>query len=99
GCEQHGDEDAVLDDREDRLIGGVRRFELARFPVNQRGHSRAATIDPAPMAAAWGAETRAVRGPREEPTGAYAVVREDRRRPRTKHGEVDWRPIIRVRCF
>src|SRR5207253_4634897 len=31
---------------------------------------------------------RARRGPREEPTGAYAVVREDRRRPRTKSGEV-----------
>src|SRR5262245_56236261 len=34
-----------------------------------------------------GAETRAARGPREEPTGAYAVVREDRRRPRTKRGD------------
>src|SRR5207245_11266612 len=33
---------------------------------------------------------RARRGPREEPTGAYAVVREDRRRPRTKSGEVRW---------
>jgi len=29
------------------------------------------------------AENRAAQGPREEPTGAYAVVREDRRRPRT----------------
>src|SRR5881296_3364860 len=33
------------------------------------------------------AETRAAQGPREEPTAAYAVVREDRRRPRTKCGE------------
>src|SRR2546427_4897096 len=36
---------------------------------------------------------RASRGPREEPTGAYAVVREDRRRPRTKRGEVNRRRI------
>src|SRR6266849_8375742 len=33
------------------------------------------------------AQERARRGPREEPTGAYDVVREDRRRPRTKYGD------------
>src|SRR2546425_10638095 len=32
-------------------------------------------------------EERAWRGPREEPTGAYVLVREDRRRTRTKPGE------------
>src|SRR5438067_353012 len=40
---------------------------------------------------------RARRGPREEATGAYEVVREDRRRPRTKYGEVNWTGTYRAR--
>src|SRR5207253_5868973 len=40
---------------------------------------------------------RARRGPREEATGAYEVVREDRRRPRTKYGEVNWTGTRRPR--
>src|SRR5215470_18159673 len=36
------------------------------------------------------ARRRARRGPSKEPTAAYAVVREDRRRARTKVGDVRW---------
>src|SRR5439155_19695301 len=54
------------------------------------------TGDPEDVHGECRAKLRARRGPREEATGAYAVVREDRRRPRTKYGEVNWNGTRRI---
>src|SRR3989442_13023222 len=45
---------------------------------------------PAPPGRRRRSKLRARRDPREEATGAYVVVREDRRRSRTTYGEVNW---------
>src|SRR5262249_17856091 len=102
GGEQHGDEDAILDDRKDRLISGVRCLKLPGLPLNQRGDSKATTIYSAPLPAPWGAETQAVRGPAVRAERRPSCRRHERREASGEmsemlHGEVDRRPIIRAR--